>query len=96
MTSVDLSKVPSQELRAELDRRKDAAQRSGKPMRFATKREWAQHQLDGARNAKAEMLATASVASDFNRMRQRESLKILDGQIDKFARLVDLYTKKGI
>lgn len=94
--TVDLSKVSSEDLRAELDRRKESARARGKPMKFATKREWAQAQLDSFKRTKDELKKESGTGGDRGRMRRHEQYKQLDEQIEKFTRLVDFYTRKGL
>lgn len=96
MPDVDLTKVSSDDLRAELDRRKQAAKASGKPMRYATKAEWAQAQLDQFEATKNEIRQASGTGSDMERRKRRGKYEALDEQIRKFRGLVDFYTRKGL
>lgn len=96
MSEIDLAAVSSDDLRAELCRRKQSAQAKGKPMRYATKAEWAQAQLDGFQQTKVELKKESATGGDRGRMRRHEQYLHLDQQIEKFTRLVGFYKKKGL
>lgn len=90
--TVDLSTVSSDDLRAELERRKKAAQSRGK---YPTMAAWAQAQLDGFKQAKAALKAESGTGGDRGRMRRHEQYQTLDKQIEKFTGLVAKYAKEG-
>ena len=90
--TADLSKVSSDELRAELERRKKLAQSRG---RYPTMQAWAQAQLDGFQKTKAELKAQSGTGGDRERMRRRDQYLELDKQITKFTGLVAKYRKEG-
>lgn len=94
--TVDLFTVSSDDLRAELERRKKVAQAKGRPMKYETKAEWAQAQLDQFQQTKADLKKESGTGGDRGRLRRHDQYKALDEQIEKFTRLVGFYKKKGI
>lgn len=96
MTSpVDLTKVSSEDLRAELSRRQQAAKAKGKPLKYATKAEWAEAQA--ASYCERIAAAEATYAEGHVGLRKKnDHLRALQDQLDKFRRLAASYRKKGL
>lgn len=96
MTTIDLSKVPTDDLHAEIARRKAAAQSKGKPMRHKTKAEWARAKVVELQATKDEIRKESGTGGDRGRMRRHDQYKALDEQIEKFNRLAAFYERKGL
>ncbi len=104
MSDADLSKVSSEALRAELARRQQAAKAKGKPMKHATKADWA----EAKRVDFCESLATlrAEPVSGEHARRQRKDQEArrqrkdqeayLEGEIRKFENLAKKYRREGV
>lgn len=91
---LDLSKVSSDELRAELGRRQRAAKAKGRPMRYATKAEWAEARLTELQ-AKLAQVAGEYQPGESGLRSKRDQQDALRGEIQKFERLAALYRQKG-
>lgn len=93
--SVDLTKVTSAELRAELERRRDGARRAGKPLKYATKAEWAEAK---AAEYCEQIAATEAeyVAGPAGLRKKNDHLRALRDQLQKFQRLAAGYRSKGL
>lgn len=94
--TVDLSAVSTDELHAEIARRKASAQSKGKPMRHKTKAAWARAKADELRTTKAELKKESGTGGDRDRLQRRDQYRALEEQIEKFDRLADFYERKGI
>lgn len=92
---VDLSQVSSDDLRAELARRKESAKAKGKPLKYRTKAEWADAKLQELRRRLGEV-ATGYQPGARGLMRKNERADHLNEEIEKFTRLRDLYQRKGL
>lgn len=92
---IDLSTVSSEDLRAELERRKAAAKAKGRPLRFATKAEWARAKADELRATLVQVNGEYRPGSRGG-MRKAQSQDALRKQIDKFEGLASLYERKGL
>lgn len=95
MTPVDLTKVSSDELRAELARRQQAAKAKGKPMKFATKAEWARARAVELRASLAEARA-AHHPGHLGHRTKNDQERTLQAEIQKFDRLAAKYEREGI
>lgn len=94
--TVDLSTVSTDDLHAEIARRKVAAQSKGKPMRHKTKAEWARARLADLRASKDEIKKDSGTGGDRGRRQRHDQYKALDEQIEKFTRLADFYERRGL
>lgn len=92
---VDLSKVSSDDMRAELARRQQAAKAKGKPLRHATKAAWAEAKRVDACEALAT-LRSEPVTGDHARRQRKEQERFLEGEIRKFENLAKKYRTEGI
>jgi len=95
MDLVDLTRVSSEDLRAELDRRRRAAQAKGKPLRYATKAEWAAAQAVELR-ARLSDVQAESKPGHVGLRKKNDSIGALEGEIRKFDRLADKYRRLGV
>lgn len=92
---ISLADVSSVELRAELARRQQAAKAKGKPLKYATKAEWAEAQ-------RVELCATlsdirASYQSGHRGHREKVAQeRTLEAEIRKFENLAKKYRREGI
>lgn len=93
--SVDLTKVSSAELRAELERRRDGARRAGKPLKYPTKAEWAEAKAAEYCAQIAEVEGTY-VEGPAGLRKKNDHLRALRDQLQKFQRLAVNYRKQGI
>lgn len=94
--TVDLSTVSTDDLHAEIARRKAAAQSKGKPMRHKTKAEWARARVGELKASKDEIKKESGTGGDRGRRHRHDQYKALDEQIEKFTRLADFYERRGL
>lgn len=92
--AIDLRNVSSDDLRAELARRKEAARAKGRPMRYATKAEWAEARALELRATLAEVNGSHQPGSSGAR-RKGNQQDALRAEIDKFERLAKVFRRKG-
>lgn len=92
---VDLSSVSSDDLRAELERRKKAAQAKGKPLRYATKAEWAGAKGVELRAKLAEIRGNYQPGQAGLR-KKGDQERALEAEIQKFDRLAAKYRREGV
>ncbi|PJK00827.1 hypothetical protein CO641_02325 [Lysobacteraceae bacterium NML91-0213] len=91
---LDLTRVSSDALRAELDRRKEAAKAKGRPMKYATKAEWAEARAVELRAQLAEV-QTASQPGHVGLRKKTAQQELLLEEIAKFDRLAVSFRRKG-
>lgn len=95
MTSADLSKVSSDDLRAELARRQQAAKAKGKPLKFATKAEWAKATGVELRAKLAELRAGYQAGAR-GLQKKNDQERTLQAEIQKFDRLAKKFEREGV
>ncbi len=93
--AVDLTKVSSDALRAELTRRQQAAKAKGRPLRFATKEEWAAARAVELRAQLAQVRGGYHAGAAGLRKRGDQE-EILQAEIQKFDRLTAKYRREGV
>lgn len=90
----DLTRISSDALRAELARRKEAAKAKGRPMRYATKAEWAEARAVELRASLAD-LQSKSQPGHLGRRKKTAQQEALEAEIAKFDRLAVSYRRRG-
>lgn len=93
--ALDLSKVSSDALRAELQRRQQAAKAKGRPMRFATKEEWAAARAVELRAQLAQVRGTYQEGANGLRKKGDQEQSLL-AEIQKFDRLTAKFRREGV
>lgn len=94
-STVDLTRVPSDALRAELERRRNGAQRACRPLKYATKAEWAEARAVELRAQLAEIQG-ASQPGHLGLRKKTAQQEALREQVAKFDRLAISYRRKGL
>lgn len=92
---VDLTKVSSEDLRAELSRRQQAAKAKGKPMKYLTKAEWARAQAVELRARLAALRSSYEPGARGLRTKTDQE-RTLQAEIQKFDRLAAKYEREGV
>lgn len=92
---IDLTKVTSEALRAELDRRRNGAQRKGRPLKYATKAEWAAARAVELRATLAEVRSEYQPGAPGLR-KKGDKERVLEAEIQKFDRLATKYRREGV
>ncbi|MEN1941028.1 hypothetical protein WCE39_08035 [Luteimonas sp. MJ174] len=93
--SLDLTKVSSDDLRAELARRQAAAKAKGKPMKHAKKSDWARARAVELRANLAEVRGGYQTGHRGHRDKSAQE-RTLEAEIQKFDRLAAKYEREGI
>lgn len=92
---VDLSKVSTDDLHAEIARRQAAAKAKGRPMKHPTKVDWARARAVELRANLAELRATHQPGHLGHRTKNDQE-RALQSQIDKFDRLAKKFEREGV
>lgn len=94
-STVDLTKVSTDALHAELTRRKAAAQAKGRPLKFATKAEWAEARAVELRAKLADARAQSQPGADGLRKKNTQ-IDLIEAEVQKFDRLAKKFRREGV
>lgn len=94
MAEVDLSKVSTDDLHAEISRRQQAAKASGRPMKHEKKSDWARERAVELRAKLAEVRAGYQPGHVGHRKKSAQE-QTLQSEIQKFDRLTKKYEREG-